>query len=236
MGFPQLGGGFGEVVEVVGQGATGRMGHAAAGKQLAAASLAAPMAQGRIGAQERHLQQLRQPLFQLGHHITGQEAAARPQQLLDARQQGRTLQQFFGERAVGGVVGIKQVQAPAGVGGGHPGQQLEHRIHHQFGQQLAGHIDGPHPRIAQPNQGKQLALLVVVGAGHQGHLGRIHGERGHHQQIKVDAVAVVLPAPLRPELLLEFAKAEGHQIAGPAAERAPLQVASEWPRLVREQA
>ena len=187
------------------------MGHPAAGKELAASGLAAPIAQGWIGAQQGHLQHLRELLFQLGHHVAGDEAPPRPQHVLDARQQGWPLEQFFRERAVGRIVSIKEMQAPAGMGSGHPRQELQHRIHHQIGQQLAGDINGPNPGIAQANQGEELALLVVVGPRHEGHLGGIHGERRHHEQIEIRPVAVVLPAPFRAQLLLEFAETQGHR-------------------------
>ena len=150
------------------------MGHTAARKQLTAARFAAPIAEGWISTQEGNLQHFREPFFELRHHKAADEAAARAQQLADAAEQGRPFQQFFGERAVGGVVGVEQVQPPAGVGGGNAWHQLEHRIHHQLRQQLAGHVDRPHARIPQADQRKQLALFVVVGAGHQRHQGTVH--------------------------------------------------------------
>jgi hypothetical protein len=69
VGFPNLGGGFAQVVEVVGETRAGRVWHAAAGEQLAAAGLAAPIAQGRIGAQQLHLQ------HRIHHQLTQRFAA-----------------------------------------------------------------------------------------------------------------------------------------------------------------
>jgi len=180
------------------------MGHAATREQGAAASFAAPVAQGRVGAEQRHLQHLREPFLQLGHHKAADEAAARAQQIADAAQQGGPFEQLGGEGAVGGVVGIEQVQAPAGMGGGHTRHQLEHRIHHQFRQQLAGHVDGAHAGIAQPHQRKQLPFLVVMGASDQGHQRLLHRERGHHQHIELAAIAVVLTAPVGLQLRLKL--------------------------------
>ena len=178
MGLPQLRRHLRQAVEVMHQAAAGRMGYAAAGEQLTAARLAAPVAQSRISAQQRHLQQLGEALFQLGDHVAGDEAAARPEQLLDAGQQGGALQQLFGQRPAGGIVGVKQVQPLAGMGGGHTGQQLQHRIHDQIGQQLAGDVDHPHAGIPQPDQGEELPLLVVVGSGDQLELGPVDRQRG----------------------------------------------------------
>ena len=208
VGFPELGGGFAQVVEVVGEGRAGRVGHAAAGEQLAAAGLAAPIAQGWIGAQQRHLQPLRELAFQVAHHKAVDEAAPRPQQLGDAPQQGRPLQQLGGEGPVGGVVGVDQVQPPPRVGGGHPRQQLQHRIHHQLPQRFAGGIHHAHPRVPQPDQRKQLALLVVVGAGHQVDLVLVHRQRRHHQHVHIRPLGCGALAPLRLQLGLELAEAE----------------------------
>ena len=187
------------------------MGYAAAGKQGTAAGLAAPLAQGRVCAQQWHLQQLRELFFQLRHHKAADEAAPRPQQFTDATQQGWPFQQLFGERAVGGVVGVEQVQAPPRMGGGNPGQQLQHGIHHQLRQQLAGDIHRSNAGIPEPYQREQLAFFVVVGAGHQRHQGPVHRQRGHHQHIELAAIAAVLAAPARLQLLLQFAEVQGHQ-------------------------
>ena len=85
--------------------------------------------------------------------------------LLDAGQQGGALQQLFGQRTVGGVIGVKELETPPGMGSGDTGQELEDRIDHQLGQQLAGDIDRPDPGIPKPNQRKQLPLLVMVRTG-----------------------------------------------------------------------
>jgi hypothetical protein len=130
---------------------------------------------------------------------------------MDASQQGGPLQQLGGKGPLGGVGGVKQLQATAGMGGGHAREQFEHRIHHQLGQLGAGEIDDARLWISQPDQLKQLALLVVVGPGDLGQFPRLKRKRGHHQQIAglplagVAALRVALAQPL-----LKIAKAEGH--------------------------
>ena len=211
MGLPEVGGGLRQVVEAVGEGRAGGMGYAAAGKQLPAAGLAAPVAQGRVGAQQGHLQPLRQLPLQIAHHKAVDEAAPWPQQLGNAGQQGRPLQQLGGEGPAGGVVGIEQVQPPPRMGGGQARQQLQHRIHHQLPQGLAGGVNHAHPRIPQSHQGEQLPLLVVVGPGHQVDLALVHRQRRHHQHIHIRPLGLGGVAPFGLQLALELAEAEqGH--------------------------
>ena len=69
------------------------------------------------------------------------------------------------------------------MGDRHAGQQLQHRIHHQFRQQFAGDKHHPRFRLPQANQLKQLAFFVVVHPLHQGDLLGIEIQRWHHQHI-----------------------------------------------------
>ena len=197
VGLPQLGTGLGQVVQAVHQGAAGGMGHAAAREQLAATRLAPPVGQGRVAAQQRHLQPFAQLPFQVAHHKAADEAAARAQQFADPAEQGRALQQLGGERPVGGVVGVEQVQAAAGVGGGHARQQLQHRIHHQFAEGFAAGVHHANAGVTQAHQREQLALLVVVGAGHQFHLAALQRQRGHQQHVHIRRRLGVQPPPVR---------------------------------------
>ena len=100
------------------------------------------------------------------------------------------------------------MQAAAGMGGGHPRQQFQHRIHYQVRQGFACGVDNPHPWIAQPHQGEQLAFLVVMGAGHQGDLAAIHRQGGHHQHIQLQPLGGGVPTPLGLEAALQLAKTE----------------------------
>ena len=190
------------------------MGHPAAGEQIPAPLLATPPTQGRVGAQQGHLQALREFLLQFRHHVALDEAAPGPQQLGDALQQGRSLQQLLRQGSVGGVVRIEEVEAPPGMGGGDARQQLQHRIHHQIGQGLAAHVHHPHSRIPQPHQSEELAFLVVMGSGHQGHLGPVHRQGGQHQHIQIRPLSTGWGDPFRPELLLEVSEAQGHRGRG----------------------
>ena len=208
--FPKLRRHLSQVVQLVHQGAAIGMGEAAAGKELPAARLAAPVAQGWIGAEQGHLQPHRQLLLELRHHVAGDKTLARAQLFGDAGQQGGALQQLGGEGPRRAVVGVEELEAAAGVGGGHARQELQHRIHHQIGQQLAGDVNHAHPRIPQANQGKELALFVVHRPGDQVELGRIHREGGHHEQIDIQGAAAMLLAPGRLELTLQVLKAQGH--------------------------
>ena len=60
------------------------------------------------------------------------------------------------------------------MGGGHTGQEFQHRIDDKLREQLARDIDGPYPGVPEPNQREELPFLVVVCSGDQGHQGLVH--------------------------------------------------------------
>ncbi len=157
-----------------------RQRHSGGAEDLAAARLGAERDELGIDAVERHTEQDGEPAFER-RRVEDREVGARAvlDAFPDALDQARALQDLLGERARRGIVGTEERQARPGMARWDSGEEVEvvvqdHRMHG-----LRGHVDHPGPRIPQPDQQEEQALLVEAHAGQLLELALVEGHGRH---------------------------------------------------------
>ena len=148
--------------------------HPALGEEAAAARLGAEREEFRIRAVHGDAEREREVSLELRRVVRDEVSAIRiGNQLANASQDSRSLEQLLGQRLQRAVERRDEVEALARVRRDHARQQVEVVVDDAGADGLRGHVDEPGARLAQQEQQEQEALLVCL-EGRGGGRGLVH--------------------------------------------------------------